>query len=101
MQGLPLASRWPLGAGAARLTGAADVGPGEVVALVGGEHELGVGGRDAVVGQPLEERRERRVVRPQVLLVAGVARARRGAACSSSRVCSLPPANFFSCASEM
>ena len=43
-------------------TARADVRAGEVVALVGREDEQRVRGCDAVVGQSLEERRERRVV---------------------------------------
>ena len=69
---------------------AADVRAGEVVALVGGNHEQGVRRVDPVVREPLEERRERGVVGGEVRLVAGVARSLGRAAVRAARLTGLP-----------
>ena len=51
----------------------------EVVALVGRDHEQRVLPGDAVGGQPCEERAERGVLGPQLVLVSGLAGPERGA----------------------
>ncbi len=68
-----------------------------MVALVGGEHDSGVGRVDPVVGQALEERREGGVIGGKVLLVAGISRALGGAAVGAPGLAGY----FDSCASEM
>ena len=65
--------------------GAAHVGAGLVVALVGAQHEQGVGRRDPVRGQPLEERAEGLVVVLRLRDVAGVTAAERGRGARAAR----------------